>query len=90
MRLPAASAAKFGQGKVRRGSAGAQSAVQSESVVWTGDPLQPHSVAESSGVRIQKREAFVYIFVTVVLALLIAGFGAGVALGLRMPEDGEE
>ena len=28
-----------------------------------------------------------YIFVTIVLALLITGFGVGVALGLRMPED---
>jgi hypothetical protein len=32
----------------------------------------------------------VYIFVTVVLGLLIAGFGLGVALGLRMPPDGEQ
>jgi len=26
-----------------------------------------------------------YIFVTLLLAVMIAGFGAGVALGLRMP-----
>jgi len=26
-----------------------------------------------------------YIFVTILLGLMIAGFGAGVALGLRMP-----
>jgi len=26
-----------------------------------------------------------YIFITLLLALLIAGFGVGVALGLRMP-----
>jgi hypothetical protein len=32
----------------------------------------------------------VYIFVTVVLALLIAGFGLGVALGLKMPSDAGE
>jgi len=32
----------------------------------------------------------VYIFVTIVLALLIAGFGLGVALGLRMPAGTDE
>jgi hypothetical protein len=28
-----------------------------------------------------------YIFITIVLGLLIAGFGLGVALGLKLPSD---
>jgi hypothetical protein len=31
-----------------------------------------------------------YIFITIVLGLLIGGFGLGVALGLKMPAKEEE
>ena len=46
----------------------------------SGRPVVPGHVSTTT-----TSEDALYIFVTVLLAVMIAGFGAGVALGLRLP-----